>query len=218
MRQARSDRWRRSSSGSAWSAASSPCLRRRLSMSPLDLFGRRARARQPRSAIPWRWRSAMSCTAGSAFAAMAAATMPRARTGRFFIVTLVSLGLNSLFVVILTGHAAGPIVVAGHPDPVRDPARHLLAEPAMGVRLMERRSTTIWRRSTRCTGGTWRAATSSTLIRRRIKPPEGARILEIGCGTGHNLDMLRPVRRGRRDRGRCGGARHGERSGSASRS
>jgi SAM-dependent methyltransferase len=28
------------------------------------------------------------------------------------------------------------------------------------------------------------------LIERRIAPPEGARILEIGCGTGHNLEML----------------------------
>ena len=28
------------------------------------------------------------------------------------------------------------------------------------------------------------------LIERQVKPPAGARILEIGCGTGHNLDML----------------------------
>lgn len=28
------------------------------------------------------------------------------------------------------------------------------------------------------------------LIRRRIRPREGARILEIGCGTGHNILML----------------------------
>ena len=28
------------------------------------------------------------------------------------------------------------------------------------------------------------------LIRRVVKPPEGARILEVGCGTGHNLAML----------------------------
>ncbi|MDQ8755825.1 class I SAM-dependent methyltransferase [Sphingosinicella sp. LHD-64] len=30
----------------------------------------------------------------------------------------------------------------------------------------------------------------SDLIARRIAPPVGARILEIGCGTGHNLAML----------------------------
>ena len=30
----------------------------------------------------------------------------------------------------------------------------------------------------------------AALIARRIAPPEGARILEIGCGTGHNLEML----------------------------
>jgi SAM-dependent methyltransferase len=29
------------------------------------------------------------------------------------------------------------------------------------------------------------------LIVRRIKPPRDARILEVGCGTGHNLEMLR---------------------------
>ncbi len=30
----------------------------------------------------------------------------------------------------------------------------------------------------------------ATLIRRRISLPENARILEIGCGTGHNFEML----------------------------
>ncbi len=31
----------------------------------------------------------------------------------------------------------------------------------------------------------------SDLIEREIRLPAGARLLEIGCGTGHNLDMLR---------------------------
>ena len=30
----------------------------------------------------------------------------------------------------------------------------------------------------------------AALIRRRVAPPEGASILEVGCGTGHNLAML----------------------------
>ncbi|MEO6432899.1 MAG: class I SAM-dependent methyltransferase [Sphingomicrobium sp.] len=30
----------------------------------------------------------------------------------------------------------------------------------------------------------------AALIRRRARPPAGARVLEIGCGTGHNLAML----------------------------
>ena len=30
----------------------------------------------------------------------------------------------------------------------------------------------------------------SALIRRSVHPPKDAQILEIGCGTGHNLPML----------------------------
>ena len=30
----------------------------------------------------------------------------------------------------------------------------------------------------------------SSVIRRIVRPPAAARILELGCGTGHNLDML----------------------------
>ena len=30
----------------------------------------------------------------------------------------------------------------------------------------------------------------SSVMRRIVRPPAGARILELGCGTGHNLDML----------------------------
>jgi SAM-dependent methyltransferase len=35
-----------------------------------------------------------------------------------------------------------------------------------------------------------RRAVLARLIETRVRPPAGARILEIGCGTGHNLDML----------------------------
>ena len=31
----------------------------------------------------------------------------------------------------------------------------------------------------------------AAMIRRLVEPPSGAKILEIGCGTGHNLAMLR---------------------------
>ena len=30
----------------------------------------------------------------------------------------------------------------------------------------------------------------SSLINRVVQPPQGARVLEVGCGTGHNLPML----------------------------
>ena len=35
-----------------------------------------------------------------------------------------------------------------------------------------------------------RRAVLADLIRREVSPPRDARILEIGCGTGHNLEML----------------------------
>ena len=35
-----------------------------------------------------------------------------------------------------------------------------------------------------------RRAVIATLIARRVAPPTNARILEIGCGTGHNFSML----------------------------
>src|SRR5205085_9986193 len=91
-----------------------------------------------------------------------------------------------------SAHAGRPLVVAAHPDPVRDPARHLLAQPPLGVRLMERsvydNVATLERRHW------WYVARRDVLdrlIRRRIRLPGHARILEIGCGTGHNLPMLR---------------------------
>lgn len=35
-----------------------------------------------------------------------------------------------------------------------------------------------------------RRAILSAIIRRHVAPPAGARVLEIGCGTGHNFGML----------------------------
>ena len=35
-----------------------------------------------------------------------------------------------------------------------------------------------------------RRAILSNIIRRHVAPPAGARVLEIGCGTGHNFGML----------------------------
>ena len=56
---------------------------------------------------------------------------------------------------------------------------------------MERSSTSRWRSSTRAIGGIAPGARSlPTLIRRKSRRRPTPRILEIGCGTGHNLEML----------------------------
>ena len=40
----------------------------------------------------------------------------------------------------------------------------------------------------------------AALIAREADLPEDARILEIGCGTGHNFEMLKTLRPARRAR------------------
>jgi SAM-dependent methyltransferase len=61
----------------------------------------------------------------------------------------------------------------------------------MGVRLMERAA---YREMAELDQQHWwyraRRAILADLIRREVAPPPEARILEIGCGTGHNLEML----------------------------
>jgi SAM-dependent methyltransferase len=61
----------------------------------------------------------------------------------------------------------------------------------MGVRLMER---SVYREMADLDQRHWwyrgRRRVLHELISREARPPKDARILEIGCGTGHNLDML----------------------------
>jgi SAM-dependent methyltransferase len=61
----------------------------------------------------------------------------------------------------------------------------------MGVRLMER---AVYREMAELDQRHWwyrgRRAVLAELIRREAMPPADGRILEIGCGTGHNLEML----------------------------
>jgi SAM-dependent methyltransferase len=61
----------------------------------------------------------------------------------------------------------------------------------MGVRLMER---VVYDRMAELDGRHWwytaRRRILTDLIARKVRPPKDARILEIGCGTGHNLEML----------------------------
>ena len=61
----------------------------------------------------------------------------------------------------------------------------------MGVRLMER---IVYDRMAELDEKHWwyraRRSVLRELITRRIRLPDDARILEVGCGTGHNFQML----------------------------
>jgi SAM-dependent methyltransferase len=61
----------------------------------------------------------------------------------------------------------------------------------MGVRLMER---IVYQQMAELDQRHWwyraRRQVLAELIAREAMPPRGGRILEIGCGTGHNLEML----------------------------
>jgi SAM-dependent methyltransferase len=62
----------------------------------------------------------------------------------------------------------------------------------MGVRLMERLA---YREMAELDQKHWwyraRRKVLADLIRREVVPPRNARILEVGCGTGHNFEVLR---------------------------
>ena len=68
-------------------------------------------------------------------------------------------------------------------------ARHRGEEP--GGSEWNAPSSTAWPSSTSTTGGSVaRRRILEELIVRVVRPPKGARVLEVGCGTGHNLAML----------------------------
>src|SRR5207237_10431623 len=79
-----------------------------------------------------------------------------------------------------------------HPDALLYPVGHLRPLPPVGVRLMDR---SVYDNMAKLDEQHWwyvaRRDILDRLIRRRIQLPKEARILEIGCGTGHNLPMLR---------------------------
>ncbi len=125
-------------------------------------------------------------------------------------VSLVALGSTPVHLGADRGFDAHRrLVVAADSDPVRHAARHFRAQSLLGIRL-------IWPRESdgphrlRPHGGARHHALvvpraprhPADYIARWGDLPKDARILEIGCGTGHNLPMLAAVRRGRRDRDR----------------
>ena len=120
-----------------------------------------------------------------------AASAPTRPRSRFVIVSLISYALNSFWVWLLFTHLhlgrAAPIV----PMLFVTPAGHLLAQPPMGFPLMER---VVYEQMAELDQRHWwyraRREVLAALIRRDVNPPSGAHILEIGCGTGHNLAML----------------------------
>ena len=125
-------------------------------------------------------------------------------SSRFVIVSLISYALNSFWVWLLYQPARPRPRRADPADAVRDPGRDLRPQPPVGFPLMER---IVYDQMAELDQRHWwyrRAARGA----RRADPPRrsGRRrmraILEIGCGTGHNLAMLGRVRRGRCARAR----------------
>jgi SAM-dependent methyltransferase len=82
-------------------------------------------------------------------------------------------------------------MVAADPGDLRHAACHLHLQPAVGFPLMER---VVYQQMAELDDRHWwyraRRRILADLIRREARPPANAQILEIGCGTGHNLEML----------------------------
>ena len=106
-------------------------------------------------------------------------------------------------------------LVAAAADAVRDARCHLRHQPALGVRLRWRKSDGTHR--LRPHGGARQPPLVVSRPARHPRRPDRApdrtarqdpRILEIGCGTGHNLVDAQALRPGRRDRDRSGRPGH----------
>ena len=123
---------------------------------------------------------------------------PRSSSSR-----IISYALNSFWVWL---HLHAPRARTGgadHPDAVRDARRDLRSQPAVGFPLMER---AVYEAMAEHDERHWwyraRREVVAALIRRKVHPPKGAQILEIGCGTGSQPSDARRVRLGRRAGGR----------------
>jgi SAM-dependent methyltransferase len=83
------------------------------------------------------------------------------------------------------------MVVAPHSDHLCHARSDVRSESLLGVPLMER---VIYQHMEEFDGRHWwyraRRQILAELIRREARLPAGATILEVGCGSGHNLTML----------------------------
>ena len=101
--------------------------------------------------------------------------------------------LNEIFTWVLTGPLVhGPTWWPLSPGDLRHSARHLRAQPAAGFPLMER---VVYQQMAELDDRHWwyraRRQVLAALIRREDAAAQAMRrILELGCGTGHNLAML----------------------------
>ena len=138
---------------------------------------------------------------------------------RFVTVSMISYALNSFWVWLLFTHLDLGPRRADPADAVRHPGRDLRPQPAVGFPLMER---VVYDQMAELDQRHWwyraRREVLAALIRRPARPPRDAAILEVGCGTGHNLAMLGRVRRVDALELDRRGARASPRSGSAGRS
>ena len=110
---------------------------------------------------------------------------------RFAVVSIISYALNSFWVWLLFTHLQLGRGSPDSSDAVRNARRHLHTQSTMGFPLMER---AVYEAMAEHDERHWwyraRREVVAALIRRKVTPPKDAQLLEIGCGTGHNLAML----------------------------